>query len=203
MELGQILKANFRITEYWGTKTEQEKHRIRELVKLRFSNGHSLDDRFLNRRISLSLNDRRNYVREKMRNYLLDFTNQKPEKVKEAGCPDGLDPEGWEAWIDAELAFRAWSHRRDCQRVVSEAEARLAAGEEVKDMARLKRKLSRWTGEVAALGEPPKSILDAVERVKKRAAVTHRMGQGGSLRLKAQFVSPVLSSRAPFFLSRT
>jgi hypothetical protein len=106
-QLGQIMRANFRITEYWATKSEQEKFQIREQVKDRFNNGHFLDDRFLNKRISLSLNDRRNHMREKMRNYLLDSPGQTPEELKAGDCPGGLDPDGWAAWLDAELSIRA------------------------------------------------------------------------------------------------
>lgn len=101
-QLRQVVRFNFHVIDYWGKIHETKKQHLRDQMKEHFSNGHFLDDKFLNQRIALSLSDRRNHVRENMRNYLkanLDSV----EVIKEKGCPDTIPPEAWEAWLDIEL----------------------------------------------------------------------------------------------------
>jgi len=121
---------------------EEDKHRVREQVKDCFRNGSFLDDRWLNRKISLSLNDRRNHVREKMRTYLIN-SKDSPQVIREKGCPAEFDAECWAAWIEDELKVRAWANRRHWQIEIQEGEADQANGKEV-DLMRVRQKYAKW-----------------------------------------------------------
>ncbi|CAM6082609.1 unnamed protein product [Calypogeia fissa] len=162
-QLGQVLRSNFGPVDFWNTKKEEDKFRVREQLKECFSNGHFLDDR----------------------KYLMD-SKQDDEVIKEKGPPDEMDPQAWAAWIDDELQVRAWRNRKQSKRKLQEASEKLAAGQQV-DVAKLQQKFDECDAKYKATGEPPANIKAAIKRVGKRPKVTYRMGQGGSYRLKAQF----------------
>lgn len=182
----QVVRANLGPLDYWGKK-EAEKFRIREQIKERFKNGAYIDDKFLNKRISASLSHVQNHQREKFRKYLAERPID-AEVVREQGCPDVLSPDEWAAWLEDELAVRAWQKVEQFELEISLAEQKRKVGEDV-DILPLKQKLEEWQKQAKILGDPPAAIVAALERVQERPAVTHRMGQGGSNRLKAEFVS--------------
>lgn len=199
-QLGQILRSHYGPMDYWGKKKQDERFRIREQIKERFLNGSFLDDRFLNKKISLSLADMRNHVREKMRKYLADCSLD-VEVIRAGGCPAGEIPEdAWSAWLEEELQVRAWQAKRRWKAEIAEAEKMIGQGEVVNTDS-LHQKLAEAEANLAKIGKPPSKLRKALKRVARRPKVTHRMGQGGSQRLKAEFVSaPSPSSPCHAFL---
>lgn len=121
------------------------------------------------------------------------------KEIKEGSCPDGIPEDHWAAFLEEELQLQAYFERQGYIGLTT----RIASGSwpNIIDPVDLQLTRERWIAELVEMGDPPKSLIDARERVKSRKEATHRMGQGGVHRLSVEFVSSSSSFLANRLLS--
>jgi hypothetical protein len=213
--LAMVVKANFKRCEFWSKtldgkpRSEEEKRRIIEQVRDNWSNGARICEKVIADRISVSLRDKRNHVREYMRKYLNsnELLAMTPEEIQEKGAPtDGkIDPDCWKAWFEEEMQMRYWIQNRLLTKEIDQLQAinltqpSLDGEEKLREIRLLRDRMRRHA---IKCGDPPKVLIEGYKRAEARGnKATHRLGQGGSRRFKGDFVSPLPSSSSLHLLS--
>lgn len=200
--LQQVVKANFEVHEQWsvaadGTRrSDAEKNRIIAQVQDRFCNGTSIPGSYISSAISKSLTDKRNHQRTRIQQYLATpkMRMETAEEIQRVGCPTtgNIDQGCWHSMIVEELQMRAWTNARRLKSEVKALQAQETAEPEMLSIAIGKKAMCDRV--IAKLGKPPKKLRLGAKRAMKRGnAPTHRLGQGGTRKLQAEFVSVLLS----------
>ena len=185
--LGQVMRQTCRLSQPWLLKTDKERENIKRNMRMYFRNGATIPDGLLRRRISTSLRDKRNHEREKIRSHLASHEGMKLDFVGDWPRPTLIDESCWNDWRLQELQMRAYLQR---ERMQSKLKSPNLSEENVTNA---KKWLERWEKDLEDYGLPPKELIAAKERAKARLAdpkkkLSH-LGQGGSHRLEADFVS--------------
>lgn len=188
-----VINNVFTLSEQWGKMKEDRKNQIREQLRDKFKNGASLAPDFVNKKLSKAMSDKRNNERMPLRAYLDQNCNE-AEAIIAAGRPDHILEDTWTYLVEEELQLRAYYEQKEYESSIGHYEKlETLTACQVIEMNSWKK----WKEEAAALGDPPKKLIDAKARVASRPKVTHRMGQGGAWRLQSAFVSRLKLAVSP------
>lgn len=175
-----VVNNVYKPAEKWGTMTAGRHHQIIEMVRTRFKNGARIALDYMTARIAKQMSDRRNNKRQVMRVWVRSNNQLMTKQIQEMKCPDSIPPYLWAAFLEDELQLRAFFKKWELEEMVDNIAV---------DPVQFKKDMQRWNAESDELGLPPKNLIDAKDQVQTRKEATHRMGQGGTNRLSAEFGS--------------